>query len=399
MNFERWFNSVYFEPPVEWLPLMMLFATEAYTNEDSMSQYINLQGATWVRHTSKNNTQVTADVYEWPYGILIACKGTDQLSQIWDYLVKHRARNLAWDQSYVHEIGYEYFDGGREALHDFMQTRLHKPVTVVGHSMGGAIAKITGSYLRNMGALVKEVITFGAPRMESKSFIDTQKFQAFCIENVRDPIVYMPTRALPTLKGPRGSLMICWFPRKYGNMWNITWPDYRQIHPNDYGAPKHNWKVESWHGGRGSTFWRGDEPEFLLGLASLLPSIGQGLVTLNEQPSMVGSTWKDPVLSVHMSPFYLWLTSALCYMHFGIRPIGVVPGDDIFKKRHDAIYWDGITPEPTHTHTLVRVTPPPEVKPSLGESTRTQRLRRISRYMGNNAREEFIRRDLLRIRR
>lgn len=65
------------------------------------------------------------------------------------------------------------------------------PVTFIGHSLGGALAIIAGSF--HVGSQ-KQVITFGAPRVFSKK---AAKFYSACetthrFENKCDPVPYLP---------------------------------------------------------------------------------------------------------------------------------------------------------------------------------------------------------------
>lgn len=65
-----------------------------------------------------------------------------------------------------------------------------EPFILTGHSLGGAIALLTGAYLVHAGYEVKQIVTFGAPRVGKLPELDNVKVTLY--KNCSDPVTKIP---------------------------------------------------------------------------------------------------------------------------------------------------------------------------------------------------------------
>ena len=77
------------------------------------------------------------------------------------------ARAYPW---YDNRIGWAhcgFLKGARSVVDSWLGDKVPatKPVTVTGHSLGGALAIVAGGLLDDLGLHVKRIVTFGAPRV------------------------------------------------------------------------------------------------------------------------------------------------------------------------------------------------------------------------------------------
>ncbi len=338
-NWRTWFYSEIADHPYSWYPLFSLLAMDAYENAENVSTWVDLQGAEYQRFTSPSFIQATCDVYKWDYGIVLAFKGTDAWAQIRDYVLKHDIAVCDWHQIPIYEISYLYFNGIRTALQAYLADKKDLPITLVGHSLGGSLAKIAASFLKSLGCNVKNVLTFGTPRFESREFIDQHRFPCFCIENARDPVPYMPTRAFYSINKLKLLKFPFWAPRKYGKMSvvNCNLMDYVEPQYANYFMAR-RWNVDTWEGGNYDTWYYGDEPDILFGIPRILLNGISSIAYATRFP--FSRVPPDTQSYVHSSKTYVYMVSALCQDHFKRPAHGVVPGHELFKSLNPWIFYN-----------------------------------------------------------
>lgn len=386
MSFAKWFKRPTYDHPTDWYPLFALFGACAYESIDWIEQYIDLQGAQKIQFQSINSKHASGNLYEWPEGIIICMKGTDQFSQIVDYATAFSSHDIGWSDSQVIEVAYDYFDGIRLQAQAFFETRKAKPVTIVGHSLGGSMAKLGGSLLVALGCNVKEVICFGAPRFETRSFVAKHTFNCWCVEHSRDAVPYLPPRAMLNIcLNQLIKIRALWLPRKYGKHLTFLIPDWdHQAFANFQKVL--DWKPEfqEWESGKDYGFWSGDEPETLFGVPNILEGVLAGVAGATTLQGCAAGG-QGSILA-HSINFYLYLASYYSRKLWRQEPIGMVPGNDMFKAIHPYL-WNPPSPIPEPFN----VENPPIIV--INDKPRDVRRWVFENY-GQHALDDFLRRDL-----
>lgn len=103
----------------------------------------------------------------------------------------------------VHNGFYSAFKAFRPSLEEAMKfvRREHREaqLVVTGHSLGGALATLAGSYLRKKG-IHADIYTFGSPRVGNKAFASWVSNQSngktYRVTNKKDPVTSLPPEVL-----------------------------------------------------------------------------------------------------------------------------------------------------------------------------------------------------------
>ena len=96
-------------------------------------------------------------------GQIYAFRGTDEAKDVITDI-----RFLPW---YTKELGYSAAGFVRTARHVYeaveahYQRTPHHPITLTGHSLGGAMALLVGAYMVRSHMPLERIVTFGAPRV------------------------------------------------------------------------------------------------------------------------------------------------------------------------------------------------------------------------------------------
>lgn len=107
----------------------------------------------------------------------------------------------------------------------------HRPVFVTGHSLGGALAILAALELKRQGFDVRQVYTFGQPRVGNKNFANlynwSLKENTFAVVNEGDPVPLLP----PLLNGYRDCGVEIYLRRDYTTRVNpfIGWQLFEDI--------------------------------------------------------------------------------------------------------------------------------------------------------------------------
>lgn len=379
---KRWFGRPTWDHPTDWYPLLGLLAAASYQEPSWIQNYIDLEGANVFEFTTLDDN-ARGRVYEWPYGIIVVFAGTDNIDQWASYLLNFNSQKIGWGEGLVFSAGYNFFDGLREQAHTFFSSRLDKPTTILGHSLGGAYAKLGGSLLTHMGGNLKEVITFGAPRFESKSFIQTETFKCWCVGNSRDPVIYLPPKAMLDVHLVNlVKLKAIWLPKKYGKHLDILVPT---LNP-PIGTPGPDseawWKplYREWEAGKWNSWFYGDEPEAYLGLPNLIPAVSYPYVGVDQLPGSRAPAggWTH----THSMNYYIYLTSLMSIKLWKQKPVAMVPGQEGFRD------WFPYTYYPSSPSEFPWDTPNPVLPPPATEQERVRQW--VFRNYGRYAHEELL---------
>jgi triacylglycerol lipase len=194
---------------------MASLANAAYTDDCSIHfsalglntyQFMSNQGAHG--HLAAGDTE-----------IIITFRGTNP-SHITDLLADANALPVHDDNGFVHD-GFKTY-----ALH-LMQTVLNfvwanggktKDIYITGHSLGAAMALYCARELQDNGYTVKQLISFGQPRLANKAYVDSIKAPHLRFVNCNDIITTVP----PVEIGYRHHGQLCYI-NFYGNIRPVTW--------------------------------------------------------------------------------------------------------------------------------------------------------------------------------
>lgn len=107
-----------------------------------------------------------------------------------------------------------FLKGARLVVERQLQYKLDrtKPVTLTGHSLGGALAMNAAALLKSKGFIVTDVTTFGAPRTFMRGTARNFRIPTTNYSNPGDPVPDMPFRwwgyrhvnEVPTIRPARG---------------------------------------------------------------------------------------------------------------------------------------------------------------------------------------------------
>ena len=121
---------------------------------------------------------------------LMVLGGTTSIREL---LTETRVGSRAFGPGHVHR---GFWDLYQDAAPSLLAASYASPVkTLVGYSLGGALAVMLAHELEFQGRPPKLVVTYGAPRVGSRAFATApHAWKAVRVHNVADPIPLLPPR-------------------------------------------------------------------------------------------------------------------------------------------------------------------------------------------------------------
>lgn len=131
------------------------------SNSNELNHY---EAAKLCKIVSESELEVEDDLEYCVFGNkdIVVIRGTE-LDSLKDILVD---LNFIPEYNSVLGIGHRGFINSAVSLVPSLEKELNKdsPITLIGHSLGGALVLLCAALLRSRGFTIKEVVTFGAPR-------------------------------------------------------------------------------------------------------------------------------------------------------------------------------------------------------------------------------------------
>ena len=151
------------EKPMDHHQLAVMSA-EAYLNEPA-----NLPWLTHEYRLRVESTDTQALCGRVGEDVVVAFRGS---SSVHDWMLNANARmNSQGMHAGFHEAAESAFPDVMRHIRNVGQDV--SKIYLTGHSLGGALAVITGHMLSDSGVMVEQVVTFGCPRVGSERFVQT----------------------------------------------------------------------------------------------------------------------------------------------------------------------------------------------------------------------------------
>lgn len=102
------------------------------------------------------------------------------------------------DDVKIHRGYKRFWRGLRHHVMKYLDEYLHVPIHITGHSMGGAIAILSAYDLKLNNYEIKEITTFGAPKIGNSKFVENYNIlltnKTIQFQMVFDPITIFPIK-------------------------------------------------------------------------------------------------------------------------------------------------------------------------------------------------------------
>ena len=159
----------------------MIFAKIVYLPLSFSNYYMEHNGINYIPMNIGNED---ACIYETPDETIISFRGT-VVNNIYNLFTILRVEEVEYYGFMVH-AGFEEYTRHIQAKLQPLISNLKKPITLVGHSMGGALATLSSLYIKP-----DKIVTFGCPKYVKSD----EQFPNYNITNIIDGIdfvTYLP---------------------------------------------------------------------------------------------------------------------------------------------------------------------------------------------------------------
>jgi pimeloyl-ACP methyl ester carboxylesterase len=161
--------------PSRQLYVAAVLAEMAYVHQEpelirAMGAFLGYDNFQWIQ--TPGNLTVNFLVGAAPNGIVVAFSGTETFTQIITYCAALFNEFVPSDFPFsVHKGFYEIWTRTQNQLNAAIPANcLHAPITLIGHSLGGAIAQLWAyRFFRNFQYPVVNLITFGSPAIGARA--------------------------------------------------------------------------------------------------------------------------------------------------------------------------------------------------------------------------------------